>query len=156
MTFKDLQKLIQSENPEDNQQLQRLRDKPFWYWDQTMHKDKHRTYKGSCCFNHIIGLPRKDGIEKPIFDYEGMLYDALLRPGYLNSRPASPAKSIEPNNVAYPFKLKHFWVKKATGLLSLCLGSWLGFVCATMIIEIVRWLLSRDQTGTSQRNSSSE
>jgi hypothetical protein len=43
--------------------------------------------KGACCFNHIVGLPRKDGIEKPLFDYEWLLYRALLEKGYLNSNP---------------------------------------------------------------------
>ena len=42
--------------------------------------------KGDCCFNHITGLPRKDGIEKSIFDYEKLLYDSLLIPEfYINS-----------------------------------------------------------------------
>jgi hypothetical protein len=34
---------------------------------------------------HIIGLPRKDGKEMPLFDYEKLLYNALLLPGYLNT-----------------------------------------------------------------------
>ncbi len=84
MTFKDLQTLVQSQSgPEQSQPLQRLRDKPFWIWDQTRHKEKDRANKGDCCFNHIIGLPRKDGIEKSIFDYEKLLYDSLLIPAAL-------------------------------------------------------------------------
>ena len=59
--------------------------------------------KGDCCFNHIIGLPRKDGIEKSIFDYEKLLYDSLLLPDFYNSS-------------KHKFKHKHLWVKKATGL----------------------------------------
>jgi hypothetical protein len=51
----------------------------------------------TCCFNHIVGLPQKDGEEYPIFDYEKLLYDALM--------------STHGN-----FKDKHLWVKKATGL----------------------------------------
>jgi hypothetical protein len=31
-------------------------------------QNRYRVDKGECCFNHIIGLPRKDGIEKPLFD----------------------------------------------------------------------------------------
>ena len=58
---------------------------------------------------HIIGLPKKDGIEKPFFDYEKMLYLALLEPGYINNMTGRPGP-------AYKFKLKHLWVKKATGL----------------------------------------
>jgi hypothetical protein len=118
MTFKDLQKLIESQPDHDNypeqSQLNRLRDKAFWHWDRGEHKEKDRSSKGDCCFNHQIGLPRKDGKRKPLFDYEGMLYRALLKPGYFNSRPAS--QSYTPGNVLYPFKEKHLWVKKATGL----------------------------------------
>jgi hypothetical protein len=50
-----------------------------------------------------------------------MLYWALFRPGYLNSSGS--------NNVLYPFKEKHLWVKKATSLgvseFSLRLMAWL-------------------------------
>jgi hypothetical protein len=116
VTFKDLQKLVQSQQsgPEQHQLLQRLRDKPFWIWDPTSHKQADRTRKGDCCFNHIIGLPSKDGIRKPLFDYELLLYRALLEPGYFNS--IASLHSDDPNNVAHQFKLKHLWVKKATGL----------------------------------------
>ena len=41
--------------------------------------------KGECCFNHIIGLPTKEGLEKPIFDYHELLYEALLSPDFCNS-----------------------------------------------------------------------
>jgi hypothetical protein len=104
VTFKDLQKLVQSQSgPEQNQLLQRLRDKPFWIWDQSKHKSEDIKTKGDCCFNHIIGPPRKDGIEESIFDYEKLLYDSLLLPEFYN-----PSK--------HNFKEKHLWVKKATGL----------------------------------------
>ena len=36
-------------------------------------------------FNHIIGLPSNNGEEKPLFDYEKMLYKALMEPSYFNS-----------------------------------------------------------------------
>jgi hypothetical protein len=42
-----------------------VKDKPFWIISEKEHKERDRTSKGDCCFNHIIGLPRKDGIEKP-------------------------------------------------------------------------------------------
>ena len=65
MTFKDLQKLVQSQTSlEQNQLVTRLKDKPFWIWDQRQHKQQDIKTKGDCCFNHIIGLPRKDGVEK--------------------------------------------------------------------------------------------
>ena len=116
MTFKDLQRLVQSEDLPQNsaEPFSKLIDKEFWLWGQTEHKLRHRGTKGKCCFNHIIGLPKKDGIEKPIFDYEKLLYDALLRPNFLNS--IASLHSHDPNNIAHTFKLKHLWVKKATGL----------------------------------------
>jgi hypothetical protein len=123
VTFKDLQKVIESQpdysNPKQLQQLERLRDKTFWHWDRGEHKEKDRTYKGECCFNHIIGLPRKDGVKKPLFDYERLLYRALTIPGYLNNYPSPRVKERNPTspaNILYPFKEKHLWILKATGL----------------------------------------
>jgi hypothetical protein len=106
-----MQKLIQSQQQGPGQSSalqQKLRDKPFWIWDQVNHKQKDRTHKGACCFNHIIGLPKKDGKRKPMFDYETILYKALIEPAYINSNPSGA--------LGHPFKLKHIWVKKATGL----------------------------------------
>jgi hypothetical protein len=118
VTFKDLQKAIQSlSGPEQSSYLlQKLRDKPFWYFDASRHKEKDRSGKGECCFNHIIGLPRKDGVKKPLFDYEGVLFKALAVPGYLNNYPSSNTLGKEFPNIAHAFKVKHLWVKKATGL----------------------------------------
>ena len=42
-----------------------------------------------------------------------MLLDALLIPGFLNSSPSSLTQ--KPDNVLYPFKEKHLWIKKGTG-----------------------------------------
>jgi hypothetical protein len=53
-------------------------------WDQTIHKQRDIKTKGDCCFNHIKGSPRKDGIEKSIFNYEKVLYDSLLIPEFYN------------------------------------------------------------------------
>ena len=104
MTFKDLHRLIQSQTSlEQNQLVTRLANKPFWIWNIEQHKQEDIKTKGDCCFNHIIGLPRKDGIEKSIFDYEKLLYDSLLLPEFYN-----PSK--------HNFKHKHLWVKKATGV----------------------------------------
>jgi hypothetical protein len=104
VTFKDLQKLVQSQTSlEQNQLVITLKDKPFWIWNIEQHKQEDIKTKGDCCFNHIIGLPRKDGIEKSIFDYEKLLYGSLLTPEFYN-----PSK--------HSFKHKHLWVKKATGL----------------------------------------
>jgi hypothetical protein len=105
VTFKDLQKLVQSQQlgPVQNQLLQRLRDKPFWIWDPKLHRQEDIKTKGDCCFNHIVGLPKKDNQEKPMFEYEKLLYDLLLISDFYNP-------------LQQTFKLKHLWVKKATGL----------------------------------------
>ncbi|HEY9386214.1 MAG TPA: hypothetical protein VIP70_04190 [Nitrososphaeraceae archaeon] len=105
MTFKDLQKIIvqSHSNAQQNELFDRLKDKPFWIWNKEQHKQEDIRTKGDCCFNHIIGLPTKEKIEKPMFDYEKLLYDSLLIPDYSN-----------PLN--HSFKHKHLWVKKATGL----------------------------------------
>lgn len=80
--------------------------KPFWIWNEREHRRQDRRCKGDCCFNHIIGLPRKDGEEKAIFDYERLIYDALIQH-------------------------KRVWIKKATGLgvteFMLRFMAWLAF-----------------------------
>jgi hypothetical protein len=103
--FKDLQKLVQQSEQErnlSNEVFEKLRDKPFWIWNIEEHKQQDINTNGDCCFNHIVGLPTKGRIEKPIFDYEKLLYDSLL----------GNVHSILNHN----FKYKHLWVKKSTGL----------------------------------------
>ena len=68
-----------------------LKGKPFWISDPEVHKAEYARTKMQCCFNHAIGLPRKDGKEMPIFDYELKIFDALQ-------------------------SYKRIWIKKATGL----------------------------------------
>jgi hypothetical protein len=124
VTLRDLQKVIESQpdysTSEQSELLKRLKGKPFYIWDSALHREKGRTHRGDCCFNDIIGLPRKNGKRKPLFDYEKMLYMALLRPGYFNSYPSTKSKEkekdIPENNVLYPFKEKHLWILKSTGL----------------------------------------
>jgi hypothetical protein len=78
---------------------QRLRNKPFWIWSSIeKHKQEYKRTNGDCCFNHIIGLPQKDGVSKPMFDYEQIIHNCL----------------IANNNVIN--NQKCLWIKKATGL----------------------------------------
>jgi hypothetical protein len=95
MTFKELQKLIhyrQSESHLDQTRFfDRLKDKPFWIWNVEQHKAEDIRTKGNCCFNNIIGLPVKDGKERPLYDYQKLVVDALANHKYV-------------------------WVKKSTGL----------------------------------------
>jgi hypothetical protein len=46
-------------------------------WNIEEHKQEDIKTNGDCCFNHIIGLPTKEGMEKPMFDYEKILYDSF-------------------------------------------------------------------------------
>jgi hypothetical protein len=112
VTFKELRKFVDSQF-QDNQ-LQKLRGNPFWEWGIKEHKRRDIASNVNCCMQHIIGLPKKNGIEYPLFDYELMLLNALLIPGYLNSSPSSLTR--KPDNVMHPFKEKHLWCKKSVGL----------------------------------------
>jgi hypothetical protein len=105
VTFKDLKKRVSLETATEHQSkaFERLCNKPFWIWDSEEHKQEDIDTKRNCCFNHIIGLPTKEGLEKPMFDYEKILYDSLLNPESFNT-------------LNHRFKNKHLWVKKATGL----------------------------------------
>jgi hypothetical protein len=104
VTFKDLKKRISLETTAQTSGLfERLRDKPFWISNIEVHKAEAVGTRGDCCFNHIIGLPTKEGIDKPMFDYEKLLYEALL-----------VQENANPLN--HGFKHKHLWAKKATGL----------------------------------------
>jgi hypothetical protein len=102
--------------------LNKLRDRPFYHWS------KPKRDSGAQSFNEIIGMPTKGKIPQPFWDYQYMIYKALTVPGYINFRPSSELtlshtiaekkerdrqKDIE---YYHAFKLKHVWIKKATGL----------------------------------------
>ena len=103
MTSKDLKKIVSLETIAQQQHrlTEKLHNKPFWIWNIEEHTQEEIRING-CCFNHIIGLPIKEGAVKAIFDYEKILYDALL----VN----------DASNHNHNFNHKHLWVKKATGL----------------------------------------
>jgi hypothetical protein len=134
MISKDLSRLIQQEDkakesPEMQSLKKKLKDKQFWTWNGDKHKEQsnpRNNIHGYCCFNHIIGLPSKNW-EKPMFDYEHMLYKSLMQNSYLNSdisqlpRPNSlverdKIRRLMAEKTYADFKNKHVWVKKATGL----------------------------------------
>ena len=104
MVFKDLQKLVQQSQQQQQQQqqnifLERLSGKPFWIWNIKEHKQEDIRTDGDCCFNHIIGLPQKDTVDKPLYDYQRMIFDSLV----------TQNSNVNSSN-------KHLWIKKATGL----------------------------------------
>jgi hypothetical protein len=95
LTFKDLRKRITLESAQQQCRLfDRLQNKPFWIWNIDEHRQQDIITDGDCCFNHIIGLPQKDGNDKPLYDYQRMIFDSL---------------ATQDGN-------KHLWIKKATGL----------------------------------------
>ncbi|MFL6424145.1 MAG: hypothetical protein ACJ71R_11210 [Nitrososphaeraceae archaeon] len=118
MTFKDLQKLASHSQKENTtkQLFQRLYGKPFWIWDKQQHKQEYIRTDGDCCFNHIIGLPQKDGFDKPLYDYEEIIFDSLV---------TQDGNAITNN--------KHLWIKKATGL-----------GISEFMLRFMAWLCLRD------------
>jgi hypothetical protein len=79
VTFKDLQKLVQSNSQNNNfiDLQSRLQDKPFWIFDKEVHKQEHIRTEGQCCWWHGIGCPQKDGRDMPVLPYQKILYEAL-------------------------------------------------------------------------------
>jgi hypothetical protein len=83
VTFKDLQKVVQSQSNTNGQtntsiDLQaKLHDKPFWIFNQEERKQEHIRTGGQDCFWHIIGCPKKDGKDMPVLPYQKTLYEAL-------------------------------------------------------------------------------
>ncbi|HKI09947.1 MAG TPA: hypothetical protein VKA09_16270 [Nitrososphaeraceae archaeon] len=75
--------------------LDQFKGLDFWIWNKTEHERKYHEWihhnARPCCFQHPIGLPHKNGIPKPLFEYEKEIYDALQ-------------------------EIKYVWIKKATGL----------------------------------------
>jgi hypothetical protein len=100
MTFKDLKNRVSLEATAQQSKLfLRLQNKPFWIWNKQHHRLEDIRTNGDCCFNHIIGLPSKDAIDKPLYDYEKIIFDYLV--------------TQDGNAHLYG---KHLWIKKATGL----------------------------------------
>jgi hypothetical protein len=101
VTFKDLKKRVSLETTAQQQSrlFERLQNKPFWIWSIDEHKQEDIRTNGECCFNHIVGLPQKNGIDKPLYNYEKIIFDFLA--------------TQNGNTNSYS---KHLWIKKATGL----------------------------------------
>jgi hypothetical protein len=123
MTFKDLRKKIEKAKI-GRQRTRRFKFPkgiPFWIWDTERHRQEDIRTGGNCCFNHWIGLPRKGGLERPIYDYQKIPFDALFVPDSYN-----PTKD--------PAKHKHVWIKKATGL-----------GITELLLRLIAWLCLKDE-----------
>jgi hypothetical protein len=117
VTFKDLKKRVSVETQQQQSRLfDTLQNKPFWISDREQHKQEDIRTDGDCCFNHIIGLPQKDGIDKPLYDYEQLIFDALV------------TDNANAGN-------KHIWIKKATGL-----------GISEFMLRFMAWLCLKDNT----------
>jgi hypothetical protein len=133
MTIKDLQRIVlESEESTDSKEMQdllnRSRDRPFYIWGLAKHKSTAGSGNRNCCFNHIIGLPKKNGITQPLWNYQDMIYRCLMIPNYINSKPTpeyplshslsekKQKEKLKEEQYFHAFKLKHVWIKKATGL----------------------------------------
>jgi hypothetical protein len=80
VTFKDLQKAVQSNGQGNNNSLDliaKLQNKPFWIFDKEVHKQEHIRTNGLCCWWHGIGCTQKDGRDMPVLPYQKTLYEAL-------------------------------------------------------------------------------
>jgi hypothetical protein len=80
VTFKDLQKAIQSQAEQiaaTGNLDAKLQGKPFWIFDKEQHRSLDIDTKGHCCFWHVIGLPQKDSHDMPLLGYQKILYDSL-------------------------------------------------------------------------------
>jgi hypothetical protein len=96
VTFKDLQKLVQSQAEQiasrSNLGLDaKLQGLPLWIFDKEQHRLQDIKTKSNCCFWHVIGLPQKDGHDMPLLPYQRTLYQALQT-------------------------YKHIWIKKSRGI----------------------------------------
>lgn len=112
MTLEHLKKRLQSQA--NTTPLSDLRGLPFWIWDVEEHRRVDRETKGRCCFNHAIGLPKKNGKEYPLFDYQKRVFEALTeRDGGV--------------------KDKHLWIKK-------CRGSGI----TELMLRYMAWLALKD------------
>ena len=123
MTFKDLKKRVSLEATTQQQSrlTERLHNKPFWIWNVEEHKLQDVRTNGDCCFNHIIGLPQREGQDKPLYDYEKIIFDYLIA-----SQFDTKNGNIDPNN-------KHLWIKKATGL-----------GISEFLLRFIAWLCLKD------------
>lgn len=83
MTFMNLSKLLDRYEQQLGfstlpNQFESVEDLPFYCsWEQS--STLKRTNHAQCCFNHVLGLPDKNGRPMPMFDYEQFLFNELQR-----------------------------------------------------------------------------
>jgi hypothetical protein len=101
--------LNKQQRRQKQQFFNQFKSKPFWMWNKDEHKKQHAIFSCKCCFNHIIGMPRKNGMQMPLFDYQKIICDALQH------------------------QTKHLWIKKATGLgITELMLRYMAWLCLTV------------------------
>ena len=65
--------------PQGKDSLSIFLDTPFWIWDSYLHRVQYEKTNGCCCFNHLLSLPSKDGIQYPLFDFQAIIFDTIER-----------------------------------------------------------------------------
>jgi hypothetical protein len=129
LTFKDLKKYLspqdtiittilqqQQQQQQDVILFEKFKGKPFWIWDKAEHKKLYRKFNGECCSQHILGLPTKYGIERPIFPFQKIIYDTLFKE-------------------TSSFQDHHCWIKKSSGL-----------GVSEFFLRLLVWLALKDRT----------
>jgi len=97
---------------------------PFYLWN--LSEDSNRRHdqlakhlKCRCCFNHLIGLPIKQGVKHQMYDYERRIYDELMKPLPDNRE-----------DIVTRQQYKHLAIIKATGLgISEFALRWIAWMC---------------------------
>ena len=75
---------------------------------------KGRILLGYCCFNHIIGLPQRNAIDKPLYDYEKIVFDSLVtQNGNANSSCNKHLSQLR-NNLSGGFVKAWSWYNSVT------------------------------------------
>jgi hypothetical protein len=100
------------------------KDMPFYLWDydqqqQKEHNELAKRTHGRCCYNHLIGLPKKHGVSHNLYEYEHKIFKELMKP-----RPAATASIVERQ------QHKHLACLKATGLgITEFVLRWISWMC---------------------------
>jgi len=63
--------------PQGKDSLSIFLDTSFWIWDSYLHRVQYEKTNGCCCFNHLLSLPSKDGIQYPLFGFQANIFDIV-------------------------------------------------------------------------------
>jgi hypothetical protein len=95
---------------------------PFWMWDVKEHRQEDIRTGANVALITTQDYRRRGGRERPLYDYQKIIYDALFDPDSSN-----PLKD--------PNKHRHIWIKKAAGL-----------GITELMLRLMAWLCLKDDT----------